>query len=128
MIRIHRHATKERYALATGKAADYRLRILHNLYGPGTRRVLLEAGLKRGMRVADLGCGVGMVTALLAQLVGPEGHVVGVDASGEQLAQTRERLERKGHNATFVQASVLNTGLPAESFDLVYCRSSHPFG
>jgi hypothetical protein len=35
------------------------------------------------MRVADLGCGVGMVTALLAELVGPEGHVVGID--GEDL-------------------------------------------
>jgi ubiquinone/menaquinone biosynthesis C-methylase UbiE len=32
------------------------------------------------MRVADLGCGVGMATALLAYLVGPTGHVVGLDA------------------------------------------------
>jgi hypothetical protein len=46
------------YVLATGEAAAYRLRILHALYGPGSRRVLLEAGLRRGMRVADLGCGV----------------------------------------------------------------------
>jgi hypothetical protein len=29
------------YALATGEAAAYRLRILHDVYGPGTRRVLL---------------------------------------------------------------------------------------
>jgi hypothetical protein len=50
------------YVLATGEAAAYRLSILHGLYGPGTRRVLLEAGLRSGMRVADLGCGVGMVT------------------------------------------------------------------
>ena len=62
-----------KYALATGEAADYRLRILHDLYGPGTRRALLDAGLRRGMWVADLGCGVGLVTALLAELVGPGG-------------------------------------------------------
>jgi ubiquinone/menaquinone biosynthesis C-methylase UbiE len=108
--------------LATGQAAAYRLRILHQLYGPGTRRVLLEAGLRRGMRVADLGCGVGMVTALLAELVGPEGQVVGIDSSGAQLAQARERLNSCGTNTSFVEANATATGLPPESFDLVYCR------
>ena len=95
---------------------------MHELYGPGTRRVLLEAGLRGGMRVADLGCGVGMVTALLAELVGPDGHVVGIDASGAQLAQARERLNGSGANTSFVEASATDTGLPPESFDLVYCR------
>jgi SAM-dependent methyltransferase len=110
------------YALATGTEAAYRLRILHALYGPGTRRVLRAAGLRPGMRVADLGCGVGMVTAMLAALVGPEGHVVGIDFSGAQLAHARERLCRHETNASFVEASATDTGLPPESFDLVYCR------
>jgi SAM-dependent methyltransferase len=110
------------YVLATGEAADYRLRLLHDLYGPGTRRLLLEAGLRPGMRVADLGCGVGMVTALLADLVGPTGHVVGVDASAAQLAQARQRLNPGGTNVSFVEASATDTGLPPGSFDLVYCR------
>ena len=114
--------TAGKYALATGKAADYRLRILHDLYGPGTCRVLLDAGLRPGMRVADLGCGVGMVTALLADLVGPGGHVVGIDASAAQIDQARERLNGGGANTSFVQASATDTGLPRESFDLVYCR------
>ena len=69
--------TTAAYALATGEAAAHRLRILHGLYGPGSRRVLVEAGIRRGMRVVDFGCGVGLVTALLEELVGPEGHVVG---------------------------------------------------
>ena len=110
------------YALATGEAAAYRLGILHELYGPGTRRVLLEAGLRPGMRVADLGCGVGMVTALLAELVGPTGHVVGIDSSGAQLAHARERLNTNGAHIRFVEASATATGLPPGSFDLVYCR------
>jgi SAM-dependent methyltransferase len=110
------------YVLATGEAADYRLRLLHGLYGPGTRRVLLDAGIQRGMRVADFGCGVGMVTAVLAELVGPEGCVVGIDFSGAQLAQARERLNGSGANVGFVEASATATGLPPGSFDLVYCR------
>jgi ubiquinone/menaquinone biosynthesis C-methylase UbiE len=110
------------YALATGQAAAYRLRILHELYGPGSRRVLLEAGLRRGMRVADLGCGIGMVTALLAELVGPEGEVVGIDTSAAQLAQAREHMPPGSKNIRFVEASATDTGLPRESFDLVYCR------
>src|SRR5262249_50759702 len=111
-----------RYALATGQAAAHRLNLLHSLYGPGTRRLLLDAGLRRGMRAADLGCGVGMVTALLAYLVGPEGHVVGIDASAEQLDQARERAKAGYTNTSFVQASATDTGLPPGSFDLVYCR------
>jgi SAM-dependent methyltransferase len=99
------------YVLATGPAADYRLRLLHGLYGPGTRRLLRGAGLRRGMRVADVGCGVGLVTALLAQLVGPEGHVVGLDRSGAQLAQARERVASVGRHARFVEASATATGL-----------------
>jgi SAM-dependent methyltransferase len=95
---------------------------LHGLYGPGTRRVLLEAGLQRDMRVADVGCGVGMVTALLAELVGAEGHVVGIDASAAQLAQARQRWETRYPNVQFTEASATSTGLPPESFDLVYCR------
>ena len=110
------------YVLATGEAAGYRLRILHGLYGPGTRRLLLEAGLRRGMRVADFGCGVGMVTGLLAELVGTEGHVVGIDSSGAQLAEASRWLNPAGTNTSFVEASATDTGLSPGSFDLVYCR------
>ncbi len=110
------------YVLATGEAADYRLRILHGLYGEGTRRLLLASGLRRDMHAADLGCGVGTVTALLAELVGPGGHVVGVDASAAQLARARGQSRAGGASLAFVEASATDTGLPRGSFDLVYCR------
>jgi SAM-dependent methyltransferase len=122
LVSVRLPSAPEPYALATGEAAAYRLRILHGLYGPGSRRLLLEAGLRRGMRVADFGCGVGLVTALLAELVGPEGHVVGLDASAAQLAQARKRMPAGGTNLSFALASAIETGLPPASFDLVYCR------
>ena len=110
------------YVLATGKSAANRLRILHSLYGPGARRALLQAGIQPGMRVADIGCGVGTVTTLLAELVGPTGQAVGVDFSGAQIAQAREFAPSEFSNVSFIEASATDTGLPYESFDLVYCR------
>src|SRR5262249_3210604 len=104
MLQVSSNRADSSYALAAGEAAAYRLRILHELYAPGTGRALLDAGLQQGMRVADVGCGVGTVTALLAKLVGPEGSVVGIDASGEQLLHAREQLDGDGANVTFVQA------------------------
>jgi len=113
---------KGEYVLATGSAAANRLRILHNVYGPGAREVLIRAGIKPGMRVVDLGSGTGMVTQLLAELVGPTGKVIGVDYSEEQVKKARELLPAGVSNVSFVAASATDTGLPKEAFDLVYCR------
>jgi SAM-dependent methyltransferase len=121
-----KEATKEQgkgdYVLATGDAATNRLRILHNIYGPGARQLLLRAGIQRGMRVVDLGCGVGMTSQLLAELVGPSGEVIGVDYSAEQVEQARKLLPKGVTNVRFIQASATDTGLARESFDLAYCR------
>ena len=113
---------KGEYVLATGDAAANRLRILHNVYGPGARELLIRAGIRPGMRVVDLGCGTGMVTQLLAQLVGPTGEVVGVDYSAAQVKQARALLPTELANVRFIQASATDTGLTRETFDLVYCR------
>jgi SAM-dependent methyltransferase len=119
---IRRQVTGE-YSLATGQAAAHRLAILHQVYGPGTRRLLERAGIASGMHVADLGCGVGTVTAELAHLVGPGGRVVGIDVSRDQLAQARDRLaDPIFRHVSFVEASATGTSLPDASFDLIYCR------
>ena len=116
-------AEVDRYVLGTGEAGADRLRILHRAYGPGTRRFLGLAGLKPGMRVADIGCGGGQVTVDLAELVGVTGHVVGVDVSRAQLAQAHRLADQlRLANVSLVEASALSTRLPSGSFDLVYCR------
>ncbi len=52
-----------------------------------------------GMRVLDLGSGAGRDVYALAQLVGPEGAVVGVDTTAEQLAVARAHED--WHRARF---------------------------
>jgi SAM-dependent methyltransferase len=52
----------------------------------GATRLLLRAsGIQPGMRVLDLGTGLGHVAMLIAELVGPEGSVVGIDNSQKLL-------------------------------------------
>ena len=61
--------------------------------------------------------------AELVRLVGPGGHVTGIDYSGAQCEQARQVCAARGiTNATFVEASAYATGLPRASFDAVYCR------
>jgi SAM-dependent methyltransferase len=115
-------ATAEPYVLATGAAAVHRLHVLHDIYSPMGRRILLRAGLKKGMKVADFGCGVGVVTRMLAEMVGPAGHVTGIDVNGAQLDQAVECVGESLRNTSFVEASAYRTGLPRNHFDLVYCR------
>lgn len=111
------------YSLATGEAAVRRLAALHRVYSPAGQRVLRQAGLVPGMRVADFGCGVGATTRTLAQMVGPTGSVTGIDLSAAQLAQGKALCDEAGlTNVTFTEASATVTGLPRATFDLAYCR------
>lgn len=71
-----------------------------------TRRLLLEAGLKPGMRMLDVGCGYGDVTRLIALLVGESGSVLGIDTQAATLEVSRQR---GGH---FQEADI--NRLPAE--------------
>jgi len=75
------------------------------------------------MKVADFGCGVGAVTRMLADMVGPSGSVTGIDLNAAQLEQAEALCLGHGlANTSFVEASADDTGLPRDSYDLVYCR------
>jgi len=111
------------YALAGGPAAVRRLFVLHKVYAPAGRRLLLQAGIRRGMHVADFGCGVGLVTRMVGEMVGPSGSVTGIDASAAQIEQAAKICKSAGlANAVFRTADACSTGLPHHSFDLAYCR------
>src|SRR5215470_10438781 len=64
------------------------------------RELWEQAGIRPGARVADVGCGPGAVLTLLAQIVGPEGSVTGVDANEEALAAARAMIATTGVEAT----------------------------
>jgi SAM-dependent methyltransferase len=79
------------YPFADRAAEDERLIAQGRVFDPLTRRLLRHAGIAPGMRVLDLGSGAGNVARLVAELVGPDGAVVGVerDPAAVELAQRR---------------------------------------
>jgi SAM-dependent methyltransferase len=113
----------ERYVLATGDAGAYRLRIVNSVHGPDTEAFLLRAGLVRGMKVADIGCGIGTISCWMADRVGSNGSVTGIDVSAAQVEQARKNAADAGLvNTQFCEASAYDTGLEQGTFDLVFSR------
>lgn len=84
------------YALGRSTAETDRLIAQHHLYGPFTRQFLSAAGITAGMKVLDVGSGAGDVALSLAELVGPQGRVVGVDTNADILAVAAERVRATG--------------------------------
>ena len=112
------------YALETGEAGAARLRLLDEVYGTCTRRMLREAGLRAGSRVLDLACGIGAVSCWLAGQVGATGKVIAGDVNPDQLVVAKWHCAKCEHPAPieYIETSAYATGLPAESFDIVHMR------
>lgn len=67
-----------------------------DMVGDMTDRLLVDAGLGAGMRVLDVGCGMGDVSFRVARLVGAMGRVVGIDRDPQALVRARERAHELG--------------------------------
>ncbi len=85
------------------------------------------AGMTAGARVADVGCGPGAMLVTLAELVGPTGHVVGVDADRTAVTAARAALAAARFGAPVAPGEVRHgraesTGLPPASVDTVVLR------
>ena len=74
--------------------------------------------LKRGGRVADIGCGHGASTILMAQAF-PKSTFVGLDYHDESIATARERATDQGVTGNIVFEVKSATEFDGEGFDLV---------
>ena len=72
--------------------------------------------LDPGDTVVEFGCGPGVNIPALREAVGPAGHVVGIDLSGEMLARARALVDRRGwENVSIVRADA--TAPPIRAVD-----------
>lgn len=95
-------------------SADRRDQIL----APAGDALLAAAGLQRGERVLDVGCGCGATTIRAAAIV--DADVVGADLSAPMLEVARQRADDA--RISFVQADVQTHEFERDAFDVVISR------
>jgi ubiquinone/menaquinone biosynthesis C-methylase UbiE len=93
-------------------------------------RALDAAGLEPGQKVLEVGCGPGFFTIPAARIVGEKGSVCALDITPLAVERVRQKIEREGAtNVETVLADAAQTGLPGQSFDLIFVFGlAHPVG
>jgi ubiquinone/menaquinone biosynthesis C-methylase UbiE len=106
-------------------AKEYqRLRDQARMWQGATAEVLAAVGLGPGMSCLDVGSGPGAVLRLMADRVGPQGRVTGIEIDAALGAMALQELRREG-GAQFQQitADLLTLETPPGApFDLTFCR------
>ena len=80
----------------------------------------LWAGIKKGMSVADMGCGPGITTFYLKKLIGPSDRIVGMDRSEERIAYAKNSY--KDIEIDFIRKDFCEPLNDLEVFDFVLVR------
>lgn len=93
------------------------------------RRVLLDAlALRPGERVLDLGVGPGLLAAQMAEAVGAEGSVHGIDVSPSMLAMAAARHRAPGSGPVAVSpGDVGDLRFADASFDVAVCTQVYEY-
>jgi SAM-dependent methyltransferase len=116
-------AQAERYLLGHSLAEQQRLQQQPGELAPESRWLLDQLGIQPGVRAIDLGCGPQGVLDLLAERVGPQGWVVGMDMSAHAVHLATEFAANHGlSNVEVRQGNAKDTGLPRSSFDVAHAR------
>src|SRR3954454_19770677 len=113
--------TKEHapYVLGSDAAEVARLEAQARDIAEPTIALLRAAGIGEGMRVLDLGTGPGHVSRLLAELVGPTGEGIAIDADPRMLAVAEERrAQARMANIRYLEGDA-RSFRDAEPFDAI---------
>ena len=78
---------------------------------------LRRFGMKRGQRVLEIGSGIGTLTGRIAEELGPEGSLVGVDLSPKSIGVAEEKLASFA-NTRMLAGDILEMDFQ-ESFDVI---------
>lgn len=116
--------TTKAVTYALGHMDEERRRLMEQdqLFRTHFSNLLQSCGVGAGMRVLDIGCGVGDVSLLAATFVGPGGEVVGVDKDSRSLQLARQRAaEQRLDNVCFVEADLDSVSLSGR-FDVLLGR------
>jgi SAM-dependent methyltransferase len=116
--------TETHYIHGTDPEEQKRLSRLNDLIN---RRSLTALALEGGERVLDVGSGLGQLSRGMALAAGPQGRVIGIERSREQLARAQELAHAAGEGTLvdFRVGDAMNLPLRKEewgTFDVVHTR------
>ena len=114
-----------RYVLDSSDEDLQRLLSIAELSAEPTRTAFRKIGMKPGWRVIDCGCGPLGALAVMAEMVGPEGRVVGIDFSEPAVQRARSIASTLGLDNVEVRVSDVHDvdgQALGGAFDLAYTR------
>ena len=82
------------------------------------RQLILQANIRTGQRILDLGCGTATLTIMLKQ-VHPEAEVIGLDGDEKALSIARKKVTGADLNIEFKKVMSFETDFPDQSFNIV---------
>ena len=97
--------------------------VIRQMFAPMTQALVEDGQIGTQQTVLDVGTGPGEPALSVAELVGPEGRVFGIDPSSEMVAGARREAVRLGlKNAQFDVAFADHLPFPSDTFDAVVSR------
>jgi SAM-dependent methyltransferase len=114
---VHHHSAEDMQAYATV------LERMNRFQEPEVRIAIADLHLPKGSRGLDVGCGVGLHALWLAEAIGPEGQVVGIDRVAERIEAAQSTV---GHaiapgRLAFRQGDGMAVDEADQAFDWVWC-------
>lgn len=116
------------YVLGSSDLEHRRLMLQGRILRSSTDRFLRLGGLRPGMSVLDLGSGMGDVSMLAAEIVGPRGRVLGIDRDPATTDKARHRARNEGFDGSLeFEVTELDDFDTTERFDAVVGRYVLPY-
>jgi len=82
------------------------------------KSIVARLDLSPGLTVLDAGCGPGLLTVPIAQIVGPQGRVLALDIQAEMIERAKARVKEAGlDNVDFIVAGLGAGKLATNAFD-----------
>jgi ubiquinone/menaquinone biosynthesis C-methylase UbiE len=103
-----------------------KLRVTDPLRRPVLKAAIAALELPLGSSGLDVGCGIGLQTPLLAEAVGPSGHVTGLDVRPEFLAYGERLVEAAGltDRVSFREGDLNSLPFEDDTFDWLWSASA----